>query len=63
MTQIVFHSVRQTEFDRQRSKHYQKDLPIIIVLTIPFCPVGVVGSCAKPNFGVINALFMDGAVF
>jgi uncharacterized membrane protein YkgB len=31
---VVFHSVRQGE--RQKQSHYQKDLPIIIVLIILF---------------------------
>ena len=35
-SKIVFHSVRHADFERQRQKHYQKDLPIVIVLTILF---------------------------
>ena len=38
---IVFHSVRQEDLERQRQKHYQKDLPIIIVLTILFYALSV----------------------
>jgi hypothetical protein len=36
---VVFHSVRQGE--RQRQRHYQKDLPIIIVLIILFGTLSV----------------------
>ena len=57
--QIVFHSVRHADFERQRLKHYQKDLPIIIVLTILFfCSLGAIGSmassCANPNIGIMT---------
>jgi hypothetical protein len=40
-SKIVFHSVRHADFERQRQKHYQKDLPIIIVLTILFFALSV----------------------
>jgi hypothetical protein len=36
---VVFHSVSQGE--RQRQKHYQKDVPIIIVLIILFGTLSV----------------------
>jgi hypothetical protein len=40
-TKVVFHSVRQADLDRRRPKHYQWDLPIIILLTILFFALSV----------------------
>ena len=55
--QIVFHSVRQAEFERQRPKHYQKDLPIIIALTFLFFALSVLlGLWQAPVPTLISAL-------
>jgi hypothetical protein len=55
--QVVFHSVRQAEFERQRPKHYEKDLPIIIVLTILFFGLSVLlGLWQTPVPTLISAL-------
>jgi len=55
--QIVFHSVRQTEFERQRPKHYQKDLPIMVVLIILFGALSVLlGLWQAPVPTLISAL-------
>jgi hypothetical protein len=53
---VVFHSVSQEE----RQRHYQKDVPIIIVLIILFGTLSVLmdlwqaGSCANPNIGIMT---------
>jgi hypothetical protein len=55
--QIVFHSLRQADLERQRPKHYQKDLPIIIVLIILFCALSVLlGLWQAPVPTLISAL-------
>ena len=55
--QIVFHSVEQADFERQRPKHYQKDLPIIIVLIILFGALSVLlGLWQAPVPTLISAL-------
>ena len=52
---VVFHSVRQEE--RQRQRHYQKDLPIIIVLAILFGALSVLlGLWQAPVPTLISAL-------
>ena len=52
---VVFHSVSQEE--RQRQRHYQKDLPIIIVLTILFGALSVLlGLWQAPVPTLISAL-------
>jgi hypothetical protein len=55
---IVFHSVRQEDLERQRQKHYQKDLPIIIVLTILFCALSIILGLwqGTPVAALISAL-------
>jgi hypothetical protein len=55
--EIVFHSVRQAELDRGRPKHYQWDLPIIIVLIILFFALSVLlGLWQAPVPTLISAL-------
>jgi hypothetical protein len=55
--QIVFHSVRHADFEGQSLKHYQKDLPIIIVLTILFFALSVLlGLWQAPVPPLISAL-------
>jgi len=55
--QIVFHSVRHADLERQRPKHYQKDLPIIIVLIILFGALSVLlGLWEAPASTLISAL-------
>ena len=55
--QIVFHSVRHADLERQRPKHYQKDLPIIIVLIILFGALSVLlGLWQGPVPTLISAL-------
>jgi hypothetical protein len=52
---VVFHSVRQEERPRQR--HYQKDLPIIIVLIILYGALSVLlGLWQAPVPTLISAL-------
>ena len=55
---IVFHSVRQEDLERQRQKQYQKDLPIIIVLTILFCALSIILGLwqGAPVAALISAL-------
>ena len=55
---IVFHSVRQEDLERQRQKQYQKDLPIIIVLTILFCALSIILGLwqGTPVAALISAL-------
>jgi hypothetical protein len=56
-TKVVFHSVKQAEFERQRPKHYQKDLPIIIALTFLFFALSVLlGLWQAPVPTLISAL-------
>ena len=56
-TKVVFHSVKQAEFERQRPKHYEKDLPIIIVLTILFFGLSLLlGLWQTPVPTLISAL-------
>ena len=55
--QIVFHSVRQVDLDRRRPKHYQWDLPIIIVLVILVGALSVLlGLWQAPVPTLISAL-------
>ena len=55
--QIVFHPVRQADFERHRPKHYQKDWPIIIVLTFLFFAAAVLlGLWQAPVPTLISAL-------
>jgi hypothetical protein len=55
---IVFHSVRQEDLERQRQKHYQKYLPIIIVLTILFGALSMILGLwqGTPVAALISAL-------
>jgi len=56
-TKVVFHSVRQADLDRRRPKHYQWDLPIIILLTILFFALSVrLGLWQAPMPTLISAL-------
>ena len=56
-TRVVYHSVRQADLERQKQKHYQKDLPIIIVLTILFFALSVLlGLWQAPVPTLISAL-------
>ena len=55
--QMVFHSVRQEDLEKQRSKHYQKDWPIIILLTILFGALSILlGLWQAPVPTLISAL-------
>jgi hypothetical protein len=56
-TKVVFHSVSQEDLERQRPKRYQKDLPIIILLTILFFVLSVLlGLWQAPVPTLISAL-------
>jgi hypothetical protein len=56
-TKVVFHSVRQAHLDRQTQKYYQKDLPLIILLTILFFVLSVLlGLWQAPVPTLISAL-------
>jgi len=52
---IVFHAVRQEE--RPRRRHYQKELPIVIVLTILFGALSILlGLWQAPVPTLVSAL-------
>jgi hypothetical protein len=55
--QFVFHSIRQADLDTQKPKHYRKDLPIIIALTILFFALSMLlGLWQAPVPTLISAL-------
>ena len=54
---IVYHSVSQADLERPRRRHYQKDLPIVIVLTVLFAALSILlGLWHAPVPTLISAL-------
>jgi hypothetical protein len=54
---IVFHSVRQADLERPRRRHYEKDLPLVIVLTVLFGALSILlGLWHAPVPTLISAL-------